>query len=106
MRVEVRGKSPLRSTLPDRTINGASKYVWRMRLAQTLWCVTREFNVSTTAMSFEKNLPRSGAIVDHLCDLCEKTVRGDEKGSGVRSGKQRMGWASTVGTLGDEMINA
>jgi hypothetical protein len=47
--------------------------------------------VGTTAVSFGRSLQRSGAIVDHLGGLCEKTVREDEEGSGVRSGKQRMG---------------
>jgi hypothetical protein len=63
------------------------------RLAQTLWRVTREFDVSGYGCVLREKLTTKwcdcGCSTDHLGEVCEKTVREDEEGSGVRSGKQR-----------------
>lgn len=88
-------KSPLRSTPPP-----GWDHQWRLkvrmgyeRLAQTLWRVTREFDVSGYGCVLREKLTTKwcdcGCSTDHLGEVCEKTVREDEEGSGVRSGKQR-----------------
>ncbi|KAG2107202.1 uncharacterized protein F5147DRAFT_698018 [Suillus discolor] len=101
-------KSPLRSTPPP-----GWDHQWRMkvrtgyeRLAQTLWRVTREFDVSGYGCVLREKLTTKwcdcGCSTDHLGEVCEKTVREDEEGSGVRSGKQREWDGRGSGVLGWE----
>lgn len=101
-------KSPLRSTPPP-----GWDHQWRIkvrmgyeRLAQTLWRVAREFDVSGYGCVLREKLTTKwcdcGCSTDHLGEVCEKTVREDEEGSGVRSGKQREWDGRGSGVLGWE----
>jgi hypothetical protein len=63
------------------------------RLTQSLWKVAREFDVQGYGMVLREKLTTKwcdcGCSMDHLGELCERTVREEEQENGIRSGKQR-----------------
>ena len=63
------------------------------RLIETLWQVTKEFDVRGYGLVLREKLTMKwcecGCSTDHLGEVCERTVREDEEESGIRSGKER-----------------
>lgn len=63
------------------------------RLTDTLWNVSREFDVRGYGLVLREKLTAKwcdcGCSTDHLGEVCERTVREEEEESGVRSGKGR-----------------
>ncbi|KAF8155339.1 hypothetical protein K438DRAFT_1910135 [Mycena galopus ATCC 62051] len=63
------------------------------KLAQTLWRVAREFDVRGYGLVLREKLTGKwcdcGCSTDHLGEVCERTVREDQAGNGVRVGKTR-----------------
>lgn len=63
------------------------------RLADTLWNVSKEFDVRGYGLVLREKLTSKwcdcGCSTDHLGEVCERTVREEEEESGVRSGKGR-----------------
>lgn len=63
------------------------------RLVDTLWQVSREFDVRGYGLVLREKLTTKwcdcGCSTDHLGEVCERTVREDEEESGIRSGKER-----------------
>ena len=76
------------------------------RLAQTLWRVSREFDVRGYGTLLREKLTTKwcdcGCSTDHLGEVCERTVREDEEANGVRIGKQREWDGRGTGVYGWE----
>jgi RNA polymerase II-associated protein 3 len=76
------------------------------RLAQTLWRVSREFDVRGYGTLLREKLTTKwcdcGCSTDHLGEVCERTVREDEEANGVRMGKQREWDGRGTGVFGWE----
>ena len=76
------------------------------RLTQTLWRVSREFDVRGYGTLLREKLTTKwcdcGCSTDHLGEVCERTVREDEEANGVRIGKQREWDGRGTGVFGWE----
>jgi RNA polymerase II-associated protein 3 len=76
------------------------------RLAQTLWRVSREFDVRGYGTLLREKLTTKwcecGCSTDHLGEVCERTVREDEEANGVRIGKQKEWDGRGTGVFGWE----
>ncbi|KAH8118028.1 hypothetical protein DFH11DRAFT_1503386 [Phellopilus nigrolimitatus] len=63
------------------------------RLVDTLWLVAKEFDVRGYGIVLREKLTTKwcdcGCSTDHLGEVCERTVREEEEGLGIRSGKER-----------------
>ncbi|KAL5504143.1 hypothetical protein ACEPAH_8216 [Sanghuangporus vaninii] len=63
------------------------------RLIDTLWQVSREFDVRGYGLVLREKLTTKwcdcGCSTDHLGEVCERTVREDEEASSTRPGKER-----------------
>jgi hypothetical protein len=95
------------------SIGGGWDNDWRLkvrmgyeRLAQTLWRVSREFDVRGYGTLLREKLTTKwcdcGCSTDHLGEVCERTVREDEEANGVRMGKQREWDGRGTGVYGWE----
>lgn len=80
------------------------------RLARTLWVVAREFDVRGYGLVLREKLTNKwcdcGCSSDHLGEVCERTVREDEEGDGVKVGKKKewdgRGWGVFAWETRDE----